>query len=131
MRHRETRDAERVRMADLVISLKAEVEELQRRPLTREVVVQTFLTENDLRDNEASALRLLMEKEVQLPRLMLETTRLRCTTIDRRDCGARRCRSFSKRLAYHSCASGVVPMYVCCSCFTLAGSALGISHLAD
>lgn len=73
-------------MADLVTSLKAEVEELQRPPLTSEVVVQTLLTENDLRDNEVSALRLLREKEVKFPRLPRQKTRgLRCAIFDRRD----------------------------------------------
>lgn len=62
---RETRDAERVRMADLVRSLKAEMEELQRRPITEEAALQTVLTENDMRENEAITLRLLEAKKVQ------------------------------------------------------------------
>ena len=79
-------------MADLVTSLKTEMEELRRRPLTKEVVVQTFLTENDLRDNEASALRRLKEKEVQFPPLPRKTYGSRRATLDGLHCGAQHCR---------------------------------------
>lgn len=45
---RETREAERVRTAKLVNSLRSEAEGLRRRPRTKEALAQTALTVSDL-----------------------------------------------------------------------------------
>ncbi|CBJ48838.1 hypothetical protein Esi_0049_0065 [Ectocarpus siliculosus] len=55
---RETREAERVRTARAIDSLRSEAEELRRRPRTRGVEVQTGLKGSDVGDTEALVLAL-------------------------------------------------------------------------
>ena len=63
-RRRETREAERVRTAKLVHSLRSEVDGLRKRPRTGQIGVQTALQGADLEATEELVLELQGKHEV-------------------------------------------------------------------